>query len=90
MLKTVKCRKANDLIAEAASELHVIDQKYALQENISQLSESPPSIIFQMPKVNKARFNAEKLQEWDQELRNLSIPSERKTSSANNLNHFHL
>jgi phage FluMu protein Com len=30
MLKTVKCRKANDLIAEAASELHVIDQKYAL------------------------------------------------------------
>ena len=28
MLKTVKRRKANDLIAEAASELQVIDEKY--------------------------------------------------------------
>lgn len=90
MLKTVKRRKAIDLITEAASELHIIDQKYALQEDVSYLSEVLPSFVFQMPKVNKARFNAEKLQEWDLELLNLSIPSERKTNSANNVNHFQL
>jgi len=82
MLKTVKRRKADDLVAEATSELEQIEKiveatpvdissaDFVTDETSDEPKKTRPKLELPMPK----RFKPEVLKEWDKEFQ-LAIPA---------------